>query len=202
MNRKPLIGMLLAGLTALALAGCGSSAPPAAGGGATTTTSGAAAAAAAHNDADVAFVQEMIPHHTQAIQMSQLAAHRAAAPQVTDLATAIAKAQGPEIQQMQGFLQAWNLPAVPAGSTDMDSMGGSMPGMMSDQEMQQLGDASGPAFDRMFLQMMIEHHTGAIEMSQTELSHGENPDAKSLAQKIIDAQRTEISQMQNLLTTI
>lgn len=203
MNRKPLIGMLVTGLTALALAGCGTPAAPPAADGATTTTS-ATAEAAAHNDADVAFVQGMIPHHMQAIDMSELTAGRAAAPQVTDLAAAIAQAQGPEIQQMQGFLQTWNLPAVPTGSAGIGDMGNTsgMPGMMSGRQMQQLGAASGAAFDRMFLEMMIDHHTGAVEMGQTELRDGENPDARALAQKIIDTQQAEISRMQDLLTTI
>lgn len=66
----------------------------------------------------------------------------------------------------------------------------------------QLEGASGAAFDRMFLQMMIEHHTGAIEMAEVELRDGQNADAKALAQKIIEAQRAEITQMRELLTTV
>jgi uncharacterized protein (DUF305 family) len=122
---------------------------------------------------------------------------------------------------MQAMLQSWGLPAQPtssagtSGTTGMNGMNGGsssappgasgtsgMPGMMSDQQMQQLNAATGTAFDRMFLQMMIQHHTGAIDMSQTELRDGQSPDAKALAQKIIDAQRAEITQMQQLLTTI
>jgi uncharacterized protein (DUF305 family) len=77
-----------------------------------------------------------------------------------------------------------------------------MPGMMSDQQMKQLQAASGAAFDRMWLQMMIEHHTGAIEMARTELSSGTNAEAKDLAQNVVDAQQSEITTMKQLLTSL
>src|SRR5882757_7733562 len=149
--------------------------------------------------------------HTQAVEMSKLAAQRASSPQVKDLAARIEAAQQPEIDQMNGMLQAWNA-ATPATTgpsmTGMNhgNMGGtgqmehgSMPGMMSDQQMQQLNQVSGPAFDRMFLQMMIQHHQGAVTMSKTELTDGQNAGAKALAQSIIDAQEREITEMQTLL---
>ena len=73
-------------------------------------------------------------------------------------------------------------------------MGGMpMHGMMSDAQMQQLAAQSGPAFDRMFLQMMIEHHTGAVQMAQTEQAQGLNPQAKELAGAIVAAQQREIT---------
>lgn len=202
MNRKTLISTLVAALATVVLAGCSDTGTPAAPG-AATTTAPAPAAAAARNDADVAFVQGMIPHHAQAIEMSQLAEQRATNPQVKQLAATIAQAQGPEIEQMQALLQSWGLPAQPTGPDAMDhgSMPG-MPGMMSDEQMQQLEQASGPEFDRMWLQMMIEHHTGAIQMAETELREGQNAEAKALAQKIIDEQRAEIAQMQELLQTV
>ena len=80
-------------------------------------------------------------------------------------------------------------------------MGGSMaamPGMMSDDQMSRLCQATGAAFDRAFLQMMTAHHQGAIQMAQTELADGQNPEAKALAQKIITAQQGEITQMRTL----
>jgi uncharacterized protein (DUF305 family) len=71
--------------------------------------------------------------------------------------------------------------------------------MMSDQQMQQLEQASGAEFDRLFLQRMTEHHNGAIAMANTELATGQNPEAKALAQQIVDAQQAEIGEMQGLL---
>jgi uncharacterized protein (DUF305 family) len=214
-NRMTLISTLVAALATVVLAGCGGGGTPAAPAPAPTTTP-----AAAHNDADVAFVRGMIPHHAQAIQMSQLAEQRATNPQVKQLATTITQGQGPELEQMQAMLQSWGLPAQPTGPGAMSGMPGAtgmpgmtgmpatpgmppaMPGMMSDGQMQQLGQASGREFDRMWLQMMIQHHTGAVQMAETELREGQNAQAKALAQKIIDEQRAQIAQMQKLLQTI
>lgn len=71
--------------------------------------------------------------------------------------------------------------------------------MMSGDQMQRFGQATGDAFDRMFLQMMITHHQGAVAMAKTELSAGQNPGARQLAQRIVDAQQREITEMQALL---
>jgi uncharacterized protein (DUF305 family) len=213
-NRMTLISTLVAALATVVLAGCGGGGTPAAPAPAPAPTT---TPAAAHNDADVAFVRGMIPHHAQAIQMSQLAEQRATNPQVKQLAATITQGQGPEIEQMQAMLQSWGLPAQPTtgpgamsgmpGATGVPGMTGmpatpGMPGMMSGGQMQQLGQASGREFDRMWLQMMIQHHTGAVQMAETELREGQNAQAKALAQKIIDEQRAQIAQMQKLLQTI
>jgi uncharacterized protein (DUF305 family) len=145
-----------------------------------------------HNQADVVFLQNMIQHHQQAIMMSQMALTHGTTPQVKDLATRIQAAQQPEIDQMRRLLTAWGVPAYPGGMGPMGGMmGGRGPGMMS-----------GITFDRMFLQGMIVHHQGAIDMSQTELVQGSNPEARQLAQKIINAQQAEIKEMQTLLQQI
>jgi uncharacterized protein (DUF305 family) len=181
-----------------ALGGCGTNAttPP------SSSATSSPPVAQAHNQADIAFAQGMIPHHAQAIAMSKMAVQRAVSPQVKDLAARIQAAQQPEIDQMSGLLRAWNAP-VPSTNNPMGGMmgqmHGAMPGMMSGGQMQQLGQDSGAAFDRMFLEMMISHHQGAITMAKTELSNGQNPDARQLAQRIIDAQQREITEMQNLL---
>jgi uncharacterized protein (DUF305 family) len=100
---------------------------------------------------------------------------------------------------MSDLLIAWGVP-VPVTTGGMGGMEhGHVPGMMSDVQMQQFSTSTGPAFDRMFLQMMITHHQGAIQMSQTGLAQGSNPAARQLAQRIITAQQAEISQMQTLL---
>ena len=211
--RTRLIGGVLAAATAAAVAaGCSSTSSTPAPTAAPSTSSSSAAAAAPvapeHNAADVTFAQSMIPHHTQAITMSQLAPTRAASPEVKELATKIEQAQGPELNQMNAMLAAWGAPAPQPGSTAMPGMPGmpgmpmggmSMPGMMGEGQMQQLSSLSGAAFDQTFLQMMIEHHSGAIQMAQTELAQGQNPQAKQLAQAIIADQQSEILQMQTLL---
>ncbi len=199
MNRTTILGGLAAALAAVAIAGCGSTTAPSA---TSSATAAAPSVNAQHNDADIAFVQGMVPHHSQAVDMSQLVAGHTTNPKVIDLAAQIAQAQGPEITRMQGFLQSWNVPAAPtSGMSGMSGSGSAMPGMMSDQQMHQLGAANGAAFDTMWLQMMTEHHTGAITMARTELRDGQSTDAKALAQKIIDAQQAEIATMKQLLGT-
>ena len=153
------------------------------------------------NDADITFAQSMIPHHTQAVVMAKMAASHAESPAVTDLATKIEAAQGPEIDTMTGWLKAWGQEAA-AGSGGMDGMDhgyGEMPGMMGDDDMKSLDSANGAAFDRMFLTMMIRHHEGAIEMAKTEQADGKNADAVALAKQIQADQEAEIAQMKDLL---
>ncbi|MET7773363.1 DUF305 domain-containing protein [Nocardia sp. NPDC005366] len=174
--------------------------------------SSGAAVAGEHNDADVRFAQDMIGHHNQAVQMAALAPGRSTDQAVLELAVRIQQAQGPEVTTMTGWLQTWgsatatvtatatSMPGMGHGATPMPSMGHSaMPGMMSLEQMSRLAGVGGTDFDRMWLTMMIEHHQGAIEMARTELAQGANPDAKKLAQKIIDDQQTEITQMQAML---
>jgi uncharacterized protein (DUF305 family) len=155
-----------------------------------------AAQPAGHNADDVMFAQQMIPHHSQALDMAKLVPSRSTNPKVLDLASRIEKAQDPEIRQMQGWLTTWG-----AGTSGMPGMNHeSMPGMMSGDDLQKLGGAKGPEFDKMWLDMMIKHHQGAVDMARTELSKGGDADAKALAQKIIDAQQAEIAEMQGLLS--
>jgi uncharacterized protein (DUF305 family) len=196
------LSRLLAGTTvaALVVAGCGSG-PATSSGSPTSAPSSAAAAHGEHNNADITFAQGMIPHHRQAVQMAGLAAGRSQNPQVLDLASRIGAGQDPEIATMTGWLQEWGAD-VPS---DGGMMGGGhtgmagVSGMMTPEQMDQLTKANGAGFDRMFLQMMIEHHRGAIEMAQTELAQGADPRATQLAQTIIDTQRAEITEMEKLL---
>ena len=152
------------------------------------------------NDADVTFAQGMIPHHRQAVEMAEMVAGRTENSDVQQLAEEIAAAQDPEIQTMTAFLEAWGA-EVPFGGMagmDHDGMDG-MSGMMSAEDMAELEAATGGSFDRAFLEMMVVHHEGAVEMAQEQLEAGENPSALALAQEVIDAQQAEIQRMQDLL---
>lgn len=137
----------------------------------------------------------MIPHHRQAIEMATMVPTRAGSQKVKDLAAQIQAAQDPEIAQMSGWFQTWGEPAPPAGGMQHGD------GMMSMDEMTQLEKATGDAFDTMWLQMMVKHHQGAVAMAKTELAQGSNPQAKTLAQAIIDGQSREIATMTALLKT-
>ncbi|MFG3214372.1 DUF305 domain-containing protein [Streptomyces tendae] len=153
----------------------------------------------AHNAQDVAFAQGMIPHHRQALEMARLAPDRSASAEVEDLAARIEKAQDPEITTMTGWLTAWG-EEVPEPMAGMDhSAHSGMPGMMGDEDMAKLKDASGRAFDTMFLTMMVEHHEGAVEMAATEQAEGRYAPAKALADDIVTAQNAEITEMNKLL---
>lgn len=205
MTTTTVAGAVTALVAALTLTACGSSGTPS---GASAPPPGPASAAPAastqHNDADVAFVQGMIPHHAQAVQMSRMATDRASDARVEQLAGRIERAQAPEMAQMRGFLTAWGAPEAPGGGmSGMDDgqtgHGGMGGGMMSEQQMQQLGQARGAAFDRMFLQQMIQHHEGAVQMAGAELRSGQSPEAKALAQRIIDSQQAEIGEMKQIL---
>lgn len=195
MLRKTLAATALTVTAALGLTACADD----------TSDPGPAAgseASSQFNDADVNFAQQMIPHHQQAVEMAELAADRAANDEVRQLAEDVEAAQGPEIETMTGWLQAWEQ-EVPSGSMDHGDMGhgssDAMPGMMSAEEMADLEQAEGAAFDRMFLEMMVEHHSGALEMARTQQAEGENPDALALAEKIEADQEAEIAEMQRLL---
>lgn len=154
-----------------------------------------------HNDSDVSFASDMIAHHAQAIEMAEMAPSQAQDPEVVDLANQISDAQQPEIDTMSSWLEAWGEPVPDTGMGSMSGMDhGEMAEMMTPEDMQRLTDASGREFDRLWLEMMMEHHKGAIDMSETELQDGENADAKELAQTIIDSQEAEISTMQEMLS--
>ncbi|OBB04477.1 DUF305 domain-containing protein [Mycobacteriaceae bacterium 1482268.1] len=172
--------------------------------------SASAPAATEHNQADVMFSQHMIPHHQQAIEMSDIIlAKQGVDSRVTDLATKIKAAQGPEISQMQDWLRQWGNPPMPPmtpseghGGHDMSGMSGGMAGMMSAEEMTALKNAQGVEASRLFLTGMIKHHQGAIDMAQTEIKDGQFGPAIELARSIATTQQQEIDTMKGILGTL
>ncbi|ORT56751.1 DUF305 domain-containing protein [Streptomyces sp. CB03238] len=190
---------------ALVLAACGTDGGDSsghAGHGSAPATSSPSAERGGHNAADVAFAQGMIPHHRQAVDMADMAAERASAKEVKELAAAIRKAQDPEIRTMSGWLTSWGeqVPGEDA-SADHSGHGDGTTGMMTEQEMEQLEKSSGKAFDTAFLQLMIKHHQGAVAMAKTEQAKGSYQPAKDMAGDIIASQSAEITEMNKLLGT-
>lgn len=156
-----------------------------------------------HNDADTEFAQMMIIHHEGAIEMAELVAESASTDEVRALGERIAAAQGPEIATMSGWLEAWG--EAQPDDADMDTMaheGMDMEGMDQEAVMAELLGLGGPDLDRRFLELMIDHHRGAIEMAETHREAGDNANALQLAGKIIDDQTVEITEMTNLLSTL
>ncbi|GAB3610777.1 hypothetical protein GCM10027414_29030 [Humibacter ginsengiterrae] len=163
------------------------------------------------------FAQMMIVHHRGAIEMADLAPSRAASQEVKDLAVKIKAAQQPEITRMQGWLKGWAEPETMPGmgsspndsSHDMSGTGTSSPGSdmssmpgMTPSDMEDLKAATGTAFDKKFLSLMIEHHQGAVDMAKQEQSGGKDAAAKKLANSIVTSQTAEISEMRTMLAAI
>jgi len=187
--------------TALILAGCsdpgGSDMEGMDHGGTTSSPSASAEATdTTFNDADVTFAMEMVMHHQQAIEMSDtLLAKEGVHPDVVALAERIKAAQGPEIDTMNQWLEAWGQ------DSDMEGLDHGT-GMMSEDDMAALEEADGETASALFLEQMIMHHQGAIDMAQTQVDNGANPEAVSLAQKIVEDQAAEIAEMQELLNQL
>jgi len=193
--------------TALVLAGCSVTTGPMGGmegmdhgGDSSSSSSSGESNAGAHNDADIAFAMGMVPHHQQAIEMADMILGKDGIdPQVMSLAEKIKAAQGPEITLMKGWLDSWGSPYESMGDMPGMHMGA---GMMSEEDMARLDSATGVEASKLFLEQMIEHHNGAIEMANVQTSDGSNPDAVELAKNIIKSQTAEIDEMQAILASL
>jgi uncharacterized protein (DUF305 family) len=147
-----------------------------------------AADGTAGNGVDRAFVAEMVPHHEGAVAMAKIAQERAQRPEIKQLTAAIIKTQNAEIETLNGLAARLEEAGIEQGELGVpeDEMG-----MSHDPSM--LGTAR--PFDREFIDMMIPHHQGAIRMARVEIAKGDNPDAKRLAEAIVQAQTKEIDEM-------
>jgi len=167
------------------------------------TPSAWSSAAAKHNEADAQFAQMMVIHHQGAIEMADDVADRASTTAVRDLASRISAAQGPEIDQMASWLATWGEDAPQdADMMGMEHDGMDMGGMGQEDAMNALASATGVEVDRKFLELMILHHLGAVQMAEEEASGGQNSGAVDLARSIVDAQEAEIAEMKLLLSDL
>lgn len=148
--------------------------------------------------AEVGFVQMMIPHHAQALEMSALAPGRASSGKVRSLADRIETAQRLEIAAMKSWLDQ-NPKAVLKAQGHHRARHTAMPGMASKQQLEQLIAAHGAEFDRLYLTLMITHHQGALTMAKDVLDKGTDVTVQALARDVQSTQLAEISRMQTLL---
>ncbi|WP_306317322.1 MULTISPECIES: DUF305 domain-containing protein [unclassified Streptomyces] len=148
----------------------------------------------APNSADVRYARMMIPHHEQAIEMTELAPKRAESAKVKALAERIAAAQGPEIEMMRGWLKKHGRGASPEGHDAHDTM----PGMATDAQLKKLKAAQGTAFDALFLKLMVTHHQGAVTMATDVKSEGNNVQVEEMADDVIAQQTSEIARMRDM----
>lgn len=193
----------------LALTGCSAGTPSPTTDNNSSSAPATSASLSDANTGDVMFVTMMIPHHQQAIEMSDIVLGKEGLdPRVADLAQQIKEAQGPEIERMLGWLEDWGVEYDPdsMGGMDhggMDGMGGmdhgGMDGMMSEDDMTALEEADGPEASKLFLEQMIAHHEGAVDMARVALDDAQNPEVLALAQQVIDDQTAEVTVMRDLL---
>lgn len=147
------------------------------------------------NSSDVMFLQMMIPHHQQAVDISKLAISKSKNQELITLANAILAAQTAEIVQMKSWL------AAAGAGFDMGHEMHGMGGMLSDSELTDLNDASGRDFDRLWLTGMIAHHDGAIDMTKM-LEDTKNVEVKAFGENVVKVQSAEIAQMKAMLSKI
>lgn len=178
-KRKTLAVLAAAG--AVALAGCGGSDENASSG-----------ESAGGNGVDRAFVAEMIPHHESAVEMAKIAQQRGESEFVKQLADDIVGTQTQEISTLRREDEALDTAGVKKGSLGVPAHATGM-----DDDPAKLKSAK--PFDRAFLEMMIPHHVGAIEMAKAEQAKGSDPELKALAGEIITAQEREIDEMRKHL---
>jgi uncharacterized protein (DUF305 family) len=152
---------------------------------------------AGYNADDVAFATNMIPHHQQAVDLSAMVPDRSTNAGLVALAQQISAAQQPEINVMKVFLVQWN--ENPDTNSGHAGHGNAMQGMVDAATMTKLESLTGAEFDKLWLESMIGHHQGAIEMAKAEIANGDNVDAKALAKNIVTTQEAEIGQMKQMV---
>jgi uncharacterized protein (DUF305 family) len=191
-------------LALLLLAGCGATGPAAtqqAGGAPQAGYGQASTAERAFTDADVRFMQHMMVHHAQAVEMTALVPERASRPDLLLLAERIAVSQTDEMAQMVSWLRSRGQ-AMPGPHAHHGPDHAGMPGMQSPQRMTRLEAARGPEFDRLFLEMMIHHHEGALEMVEALLGTdgaAQDTETFTFVSHVDSDQRIEIERMRRML---
>lgn len=152
------------------------------------------------NAADVRFVSMMVMHHTQALRMAKLASGRAADPGVQALARRISASQAPEISTLRAWLSAHGQQPAPGGSGGSGGHAGhgDMPGSVPPARIEALAQADGPAFDRLFLDLMAAHHAGAVQMAGEVTTAGTDQVVQEIAAELAAGQSAEIHRMEQL----
>jgi uncharacterized protein (DUF305 family) len=189
-SRRAMLASAAAGI-ALVLAGCGSGDNSSDAGSLANPDQGASASAAkSWNDADVQFVQMMIPDHQMVAEMGTMAEKKATTADLKKLAKQMA-GQGETVQMLTDMLSKWGK------SNDMSGM--QMNGGMSEQDMSMLKDMKkGMDFDMMFAQTMVKHHQASLRMAKDEQANGADPDAKAMAADMVKTLTTQLTALKKI----
>lgn len=178
-----------------------------------------ALAAAAEGSVDAGFARDMQAHHAQAVDLAVLVRDRSTDEEVRTVALDILLTQQNQIGQMAGWLSTWGLPAAASeppmawmtgaghghgaagGSTAAGDAPGyaAMPGWVSREDLARLTAATGTEADRLFLQLMIPHHRGGVEMAEYAVEHAQRPQVVALARTIVTSQERELTALQDML---
>lgn len=177
-----------AGVLLVGLAGCGGSDAG------SRAPSPSKSAAADHNAADVKFASETILHHQQAAQLASTAGYQGSG-SVKKLAATLDVARATEVKELSALLTEWGV-EIPKPAHNHEE---ALPGMLTEDDWSETGRAEGPAFDLLWLRLMIRHHQGAVTMARAQQTAGQNPAAVALAQKLQSSQAAEIAVMQQSL---
>jgi uncharacterized protein (DUF305 family) len=153
-----------------------------------------------HNATDVMYLQMMVAHHEQGLEMVRLAADRAQRPEVRILAEAVAATQADELKMMKSWLGKWSEPTTVDHAPSAHADHGGLPAT-GEQELKALRKAKGAAFETTFLNLFVAHQHNAVEMAQLEAQKGTNAETKALAERVKASRTDQIQQMLQLLNT-
>nr|WP_225955149.1 DUF305 domain-containing protein [Kibdelosporangium phytohabitans] len=151
-----------------------------------------------HNDTDVMFLQMMVPHHTQGMEMVRLAEKQATRPEIKDLVAAIGVTQADEAKSMAGWLAQWGKPATADPDAGAHADHGGLPAT-NPEVIADLAKSTGTEFEGKFLNLFTGHQGAAVEMAQRELKQGASGPVKELADRIVKSRTGQIQQMLTLL---
>lgn len=190
---RPVVARTLAVLAVLAAGatagGCATPAPPQA-----APSSAAGTAAPAGDSPDVAFLQDMVAHHQQALTLTALVPGRSTDPRLAALAEQVAGRQRSEIAGFQAQLLQWEVPTPDPVQAVAD-----LPGMVDQATVDRLQGLRGAAFDTAWLQSMIAQRRGALAMTRTEVANGRSPDIIGIARSVLAAEQADLDRMSQLL---
>lgn len=180
---------------ALLLGGCGTSAKEPA---EVATAQAAVRAEGGHNDTDVMFLQMMVAHHGQGLEMVRLAGEHARRAEIRTLAKAIDVTQTDEVELMTGWLKQWQAPTTVDHAPSAHADHGGLPAT-GEVEIAALRKVRGAAFETAFLNLFVAHQHNAVEMAQLEIRQGGNAEAKAFAERVRASRADQIQQLLQLM---
>ncbi|GLY97834.1 DUF305 domain-containing protein [Actinoplanes sp. NBRC 103695] len=177
----------------LALTGCGTDKAAE-----NTKVAAAVQAGDKYNDTDVMYLQMMVAHHEQGLEMVEIAEKSAKKPELLALAKAVDVTQADEVTLMKGWLEGWSKPTTVDHAPNAHADHGGLPAT-GPEEMRALRDATGGEFETTFINLFVAHQHNAVEMANMERTGGANTEAKALAERVRQSRTDQIRQLLTML---